>query len=97
MAIAHLLMQGKGGVGKSFVASILYQYLKRRGLEVYGCDTDPVNNTGWLLRLELDRSGVAAWRTTIARIDREGSPHPDRRTPGQCWQRGMAQAAACER
>ncbi|MEX8519462.1 MAG: CapA family protein [Leptothrix sp. (in: b-proteobacteria)] len=57
----------------------------------------PINNTGWLLRLELDRDGVAAWRTTVARIDREGTPHPDRRTPGQCWQRGMAQQAACER
>jgi poly-gamma-glutamate synthesis protein (capsule biosynthesis protein) len=57
----------------------------------------PINNTGWLLRLELDRDGVAAWRTVIARIDREGTPHPDRRTPGQCWQRGMAQQGACER
>jgi hypothetical protein len=38
-------MQGKGGVGKSFVASILFQYLKKKGLEVFGCDTDPVNNT----------------------------------------------------
>lgn len=59
--------------------------------------TDPTNNTGWLLRLELDRAGVAAWRTVVARIDREGSPAPDRRTPGQCWQRGMVRQAACER
>lgn len=58
---------------------------------------DPDNNTGWLLRLELDQGGVAAWRTVIARIDREGTPHPDRRTPGQCWQRGLAQAAECGR
>ena len=45
MAIIHLLLQGKGGVGKSFVASILYQYLKSREESVYGFDTDPVNST----------------------------------------------------
>jgi poly-gamma-glutamate synthesis protein (capsule biosynthesis protein) len=59
--------------------------------------TDPANNTGWLLRLELDRDGVAAWRTVVARMDREGTPHPDRRAPGECWQRGMVRQALCER
>ncbi len=55
------------------------------------------NNTGWLLRLEVDRDGVAAWRTIVARIDREGTPHPDRRAAGECWQRGMARQSACTR
>jgi len=46
MATIHFLMQGKGGVGKSFVASLLFQYLKKQdNVEVFGCDTDPVNNT----------------------------------------------------
>jgi hypothetical protein len=36
-------MQGKGGVGKSLVSSILIQYLLKRGLSASGCDTDPVN------------------------------------------------------
>jgi hypothetical protein len=38
-------MQGKGGVGKSLVSSILIQYLLKQGLEVSGCDTDPVNSS----------------------------------------------------
>lgn len=43
MAKIHFVLQGKGGVGKSFVASILYQYLNEKGLQVSGFDTDPVN------------------------------------------------------
>src|SRR5437764_4962169 len=41
----HLVLQGKGGVGKSFVASILGQYFRERGKEVHCVDTDPVNQT----------------------------------------------------
>ena len=41
----HLTLQGKGGVGKSLVASILAQYLKEKGREVRCIDTDPVNRT----------------------------------------------------
>jgi hypothetical protein len=40
-----MLLQGKGGVGKSLVASLLFQYLKNKELPVKGFDTDPVNNT----------------------------------------------------
>ena len=39
----HLTLQGKGGVGKSLIASILAQYLKEKGREVRCIDTDPVN------------------------------------------------------
>ena len=45
MATIHLLLQGKGGVGKSLVASILFQYLSDHNIAVFGCDTDPVNAT----------------------------------------------------
>lgn len=45
MATIHLLLQGKGGVGKSYVASILFQYLRKHELPVIGYDTDPVNAT----------------------------------------------------
>ena len=45
MATAHFLMQGKGGVGKSLVASLLFQYMKLHEKPVFGCDTDPVKNT----------------------------------------------------
>ncbi|MDL2227158.1 conjugal transfer protein TraL [Deltaproteobacteria bacterium OttesenSCG-928-M10] len=45
MATIHMLLQGKGGVGKSLVASLLFQYLNEHGFTVKGCDTDPVNST----------------------------------------------------
>jgi hypothetical protein len=43
MATIHFLQQGKGGVGKSVVASLLVQALEHLGKEVTGFDTDPVN------------------------------------------------------
>lgn len=55
------------------------------------------NNTGWLLRLELDKAGVRAWRTVVARMGREGVPVPvpTRVAAGDCWERGAAAARAC--
>jgi hypothetical protein len=41
----HLILQGKGGVGKSLVASILGQYFLNRSEDVSCIDTDPVNHT----------------------------------------------------
>jgi len=41
----HMSLQGKGGVGKSFAASILAQYLTARGNTVRCIDADPVNKT----------------------------------------------------
>ncbi|MEP6755970.1 MAG: conjugal transfer protein TraL, partial [Chthonomonadales bacterium] len=41
----HLSLQGKGGVGKSLVASFLAQYLLQKGTPVRCIDTDPVNKT----------------------------------------------------
>jgi hypothetical protein len=41
----HLSLQGKGGVGKSLVASVLVQYFLARGKSVTAVDTDPVNHT----------------------------------------------------
>lgn len=49
MAKIHFILQGKGGVGKSMIASMLYQGLmelgKESGKEVIAYDTDPVNRT----------------------------------------------------
>jgi len=59
----HLSLQGKGGVGKSLVASILAQYFHARGKETRCIDTDPVNRTLFqykrldVTRLELLRDG----------------------------------------
>jgi hypothetical protein len=41
----HLTLQGKGGVGKSLIASVLAQYFLRKGVAVRCVDTDPVNRT----------------------------------------------------
>jgi poly-gamma-glutamate capsule biosynthesis protein CapA/YwtB (metallophosphatase superfamily) len=57
--------------------------------------TDEDSNTGWLLRLELDRQGVRRWRTFIAHIDKKGVPHPGSHTEGSCWQRGQEDALRC--
>lgn len=41
----HIVLQGKGGVGKSLVAALLAQYLASSGTKLFCADTDPVNNT----------------------------------------------------
>ena len=41
----HVVLQGKGGVGKSFVSAILAQYFRTKSAPVHCLDTDPVNAT----------------------------------------------------
>lgn len=41
----HFVLQGKGGVGKSFISAILVQYFRDRAGAVRSFDTDPVNDT----------------------------------------------------
>lgn len=45
MAKIHIMLQGKGGVGKSFVAATLAQYQRSKGVDPLCIDTDPVNAT----------------------------------------------------
>jgi len=45
MAKIHMVLQGKGGVGKSMIASILAQYKISKGQKPLCIDTDPVNAT----------------------------------------------------
>jgi hypothetical protein len=45
MSTVHLILQGKGGVGKSFIATLLAQYLQEKGVPVRCFDADPVNST----------------------------------------------------
>jgi poly-gamma-glutamate synthesis protein (capsule biosynthesis protein) len=54
---------------------------------------DADNNTGWLLRLELDHQGVRRGRTYIAHIDGRGIPHPA--PGGSCWERGQDALQEC--
>ena len=41
----HFVLQGKGGIGKSFVAFLIAQYLKHTKQNVLCLDTDPINAT----------------------------------------------------
>jgi CO dehydrogenase nickel-insertion accessory protein CooC1 len=41
----HLVLQGKGGVGKRLVSAILGQYFQARKRTLHCFDTDPVNAT----------------------------------------------------
>jgi len=45
MAKIHMVLQGKGGVGKSLIAAILAQYNVCKGKQPLCIDTDPVNAT----------------------------------------------------
>lgn len=45
MAKIHMVLQGKGGVGKSMIAAMLAQYKASKGQIPVCIDTDPVNNT----------------------------------------------------
>lgn len=45
MAKIHMILQGKGGVGKSFIAATLAQYKTAKGQMPLCIDTDPVNTT----------------------------------------------------
>lgn len=46
MKTVHFVMQGKGGVGKTFISSILVQYLQSSSDSRVACfDTDPVNKS----------------------------------------------------
>jgi len=57
--------------------------------------SDTNSNTGWLLRLELDRQGVRNWRTVVAHLGREGIPVPAPKAGGTCWERGADAATPC--
>jgi hypothetical protein len=41
----HLLLQGKGGVGKSLIASVLSQYFVSKEGVLHAVDADPINQT----------------------------------------------------
>src|SRR5690606_8659181 len=45
MAKIHMILQGKGGVGKSFIASIMAQYYYSKSKADLVIDTDPVNSS----------------------------------------------------
>src|SRR5215831_12000890 len=73
----HLILQGKGGVGKSVIASWLAEFLIQRGQPVCCIDGDPVNRSFGqykafpVEKLELvDASGVLQRNSYDALVDR---------------------------
>lgn len=67
MPTIHMTMQGKGGVGKTFVAAILAQYLHSRATDdanIELIDTDPVNASF---------TQYKAWPVQSLRIQDDGS------------------------
>lgn len=59
-------------------------------------ETDNANQRlGWVLRLELDKAGVAGFDTTVAQISMSGIPQPKSGASGPCWQRGEASLRQC--
>ncbi|NDY90269.1 CapA family protein [Ideonella sp. TBM-1] len=55
----------------------------------------PAAKVGWLLRLTVDAQGVQAWDTVAARMDEQGTPHPDPALPTPCGRRGQARVGEC--
>lgn len=45
MAKIHITLQGKGGVGKSFISATTAQYKQHKGQSPLCIDTDPINST----------------------------------------------------
>ncbi|MFM5441945.1 conjugal transfer protein TraL [Aeromonas enteropelogenes] len=41
----HFILQGKGGIGKSFIAVLLAQYFQKKGADMKALDTDQENTT----------------------------------------------------
>lgn len=50
---------------------------------------------GWVLRLQLDLQGVAAFDTVVASINMDGIPSRDRHTASPCWQREQDALRLC--
>ena len=36
---------------------------------------DKINNKAWVVRLQIDRQGVASWQANAVQIDNQGLPH----------------------
>ena len=50
---------------------------------------------GWVLRLHLDKTGVTAFDTHVARLNLKGIPKPDPSRPSPCWSRGQSSVGQC--
>ena len=53
------------------------------------------NNTGWVVKLNLNKTGVTSATVHEARIDKRGTPRPASAKPRYCWQLGDALLRIC--
>lgn len=63
----HQILQGKGGVGKSYIASLLTQHYRSKGIMPICIDTDPVNQTF---------AGYAEYKAAKLELMRDGNIDP---------------------
>ena len=54
------------------------------------------NNTGWVVRLNLTKTGVASATVHEARIDKRGTPKPASVKPRYCWKQGENELQDCQ-
>ncbi len=53
------------------------------------------NNTGWVVRLNMNTTGVTSATVHEARIDKRGTPRPESAKPRYCWQQGESLLRIC--
>ena len=75
----HVVQETEHYKGKPIIYSV--------GNFVFNGFETPETNTGWALRMTLDKDGVAEWDTITARLDARGVPVPDlkARSPSGTW------------
>jgi poly-gamma-glutamate synthesis protein (capsule biosynthesis protein) len=60
-------------------------------------ETDNNNQRrGWVLRLKLDKQGVRAFDTLVAKLSFDGIPALDRTAASPCWGRGDSDVGQCQ-
>lgn len=69
MKYVHFVLQGKGGAGKSFIASIIAQYIKDLDKDNLVLDTDPLNQSLHKIK------GIESEFINILDINREDIDH----------------------
>lgn len=59
-------------------------------------ETDNANQrVGWVVRLQMDATGVTGFDTHVAQIDADGIPTRKPGATSPCWRRGQAQVGQC--
>ena len=69
----HVVQDTETYKGKPIIYSL--------GNFVFDGFSNPDNNTGWVLHLDVNKQGVQAWRVDVAHMDKQGTPHPAKSEP----------------